>query len=66
MIFTNKELTEKIEKFLNDNCMSATAFGIGANKDPNLVFNIRDGRECGERIQSLITEFMDNYKKEEK
>lgn len=65
MIFSNKELTDLIEDFLKKTGMSATAFGEKANKEPNLVFDIRAGRGCGEAVQKRITDFIDNYGKEQ-
>lgn len=61
MIYSNKELTELIENFLKKTGMSATAFGEKSNKEPNLVFDIRDGRGCGEAVQTRILDFINNY-----
>jgi len=61
MIYSNKELIEIIEKFIKKTGMSATAFGEKSNKEPNLVFDIRAGRGCGEAVQKRITDFINNY-----
>ena len=61
MIYSNKELTELIENFLKKTGMSATAFGEKSNKEPNLVFDIREGRGCGEAVQTRILDFINNY-----
>jgi hypothetical protein len=64
MIYSNKELTDLIEDFMKKTGMSATAFGMKANKEPNLVFQIREGRGCGEEVQKRITDFIEGYDEE--
>jgi predicted transcriptional regulator len=60
-----KEFLEKIEAFLRENNMAATTFGVLSNKEPNLVFLLRDGRECREETRARILDFINNYKKGE-
>ena len=60
-----KEFLEKIESFLRENNMAATTFGVLSNKEPNLVFSLRDGRECREKTRARILDFINNYKKGE-
>jgi hypothetical protein len=64
MIYSNKELIDLIEDFMKKTGMSATTFGMKANKDPNLVFQIREGRGCGEEVQKRITDFIEGYDEE--
>lgn len=64
MIYSNSELKELIENFLTKTGMSATNFGIEALKQPNLVFQIREGRGCGEEVQKRITDFIEGYNEE--
>ena len=58
---TNSELTLYIEEFLQKTGMSATTFGVKANNDPNTVFDLKKGRGFGEKIQTRICEFIENY-----
>lgn len=64
MICTNEELQKKIEDFLAKTGMSATSFGINAVNSPVLVFQIREGRGCGEEVQKRITDFIEGYNEE--
>lgn len=59
---TKKDFAETIETFLEKHKMAPTTFGILANKEPNFVFLIRDGRECREETQARILNFMQQYK----
>lgn len=54
----------EIEKFLKKHKMAPSTFGVLANKEPNLVFLIREGRECREATQKRILDFIKNYKKQ--
>ncbi len=54
-----------LEDFLEETKMSPTAFGVKAKAEPNFVFTLRAGRECREDVQERVTEFMDNYKKDQ-
>lgn len=59
-----KEFAETIEGFLQKHNMAPTTFGTMANKEPNFVFLIREGRECREATQERVLQFMDQYNKE--
>jgi predicted transcriptional regulator len=60
-----KDFLETVETFMKTKEMSATMFGILANKEPNLVFTLREGRECREETQARVLDFINNYKQEE-
>lgn len=60
-----KEFLETVETFMKAKEMSATTFGILSNKEPNLVFTLREGRECREETQARVLDFINNYKSEE-
>ena len=59
-----KDFLEIVENFLKKTNMSPTTFGIFANKEPNLVFLMRNGRECREETRERILNFIKNYKEE--
>lgn len=61
MIRNKKELQEYIEECLQISKLSPTAFGKAVIGAPNLVFDIRNGRFCGEKIQESIEKFMSAY-----
>ena len=48
----------EIEKFCDIRKMSATRFGIHAAKDPQLVHDIRRGRECKRDVRLRIRAFI--------
>ena len=50
-----------VENFLKKTNMSPTAFGVLANKEPNLVFLMRNGRECREETRERILNFINSY-----
>lgn len=56
------EFLDMVEKFLVDKNMAATTFGVLSNKEPNLVFTLRKGRECREKTRGRIFNFINNYK----
>ena len=60
-----KDFLETVETFMKTKEMSATMFGILANKEPTLVFTLREGRECREETQARVLDFINNYKQEE-
>jgi hypothetical protein len=41
--------------------MSETSFGTLALRQPNFVFQLKDGRECREATQEKVLEFMASY-----
>ena len=55
-----------VESFLIEKNMSATTFGILANKEPNLVFTLREGRECREETRARVLDFINNYSEEKR
>lgn len=59
-----KQFSEKVEEFLRNTGMSATAFGEKSKGEPNFVFWLRKGRECREETQERVLNFMKNYEKE--
>lgn len=59
---TKIEFLNTVEDFLIKKNMSATTFGILSNKEPNLVFTLREGRECREETQARVLNFIENYK----
>lgn len=54
-----------VERFLRETRMSPTKFGKLAAGDPRLVFDMRNGREIGERVASRLRDFIANYKAHE-
>ncbi len=69
-----KDFLETIEKFLNDNPkekktvvtgVSACDLGMMSIGSPNLVYDLRNGRECREETQARVLDFINNYKKGE-
>lgn len=64
MIYSNKELIEYVDNFIQKTGMSDTAFGIKALKDPSFVTRLRAGRGCGEEVQKRITDFIEGYNEE--
>jgi homoserine dehydrogenase len=57
------EFRKTVEDFIEETEMSETNFGIGALKQPNFVFQLKDGRECREATQEKCLLFMENYRK---
>jgi len=55
-----RDLLERIEKYLQANSLTETAFGVKALGDPNLIRDLRDGREPRRKTISRIIEFMDS------
>ncbi len=56
-------LIRAVEKFLRDNGIPATRFGRESVRDPRLVFDLRQGREPGERIKRRVEHFMNTYRR---
>lgn len=52
------EFRKTVEDFIKKTGMSDTNFGIEALKQPNFVFQLKDGRECREATQEKVLEFM--------
>lgn len=56
-------LIRAVEKFIRDNNIPPTRFGRDSVRDPRLVFDLRAGREPGERIRRRIEHFMNTYRR---
>lgn len=52
-------ILQRIERHLRANRMPPTRFGRDAVGDPNLVFNLRDGREPRPRTVARILSFIE-------
>ena len=59
-------LLRSIERFLRQTGMAPTQFGRAAVRDPRLVFDLRNGREPGERVKRRIEHFMNINAKEQR
>jgi hypothetical protein len=51
----------RIEQFLRRTGMAPTVFGRRAVRDPRLVFDLRQGREPGDRMRRRLEHFMNIY-----
>src|SRR3546814_8056177 len=58
-------LRRSVEKFLSQTGMAPTRFGRDAARDPRLVFDLRNGREPGDRVKRRVEHFMNLYRSEE-
>lgn len=56
-------LLSVVEKFLREHGIPATRFGRESVRDPRLVFDLRQGREPGERIRRRVEHFMNTYRR---
>lgn len=56
-------LLRAVEKFLRENSIAPTRFGRESVRDPRLVFDLRQGREPGDRIRRRIEHFMNSYRR---
>ncbi|HYZ47785.1 MAG TPA: hypothetical protein VE567_02710 [Sphingomonas sp.] len=52
-------ILRKIERYLDDSGMSATAFGRAVAHDPRLVHDLRRGREPGPGMLRRISSFIE-------
>lgn len=59
-------LLRSIERFLRQTGMAPTKFGRAAVRDPRLVFDLRNGREPGERVKRRIEHFMNINAREQR
>lgn len=55
------EFLKRIEFFLTQTGMSATTLGWQALKNPNFVFNLRNGRGCTVSSMKKVDDFMNSY-----
>lgn len=51
-------IVRKVERYLRESGMTASAFGRAVAGDPGLVTDLRNGREPGRRLASRIDEFI--------
>jgi hypothetical protein len=51
-------ILRKVENYLRDSGMSATAFGQRVARDPRLVHDLRRGREAGPSMIRRIDQFI--------
>lgn len=56
-------LLHMIERFLGETAMRPTTFGRECVRDPRLVFDLRRGREPGDRVRRRIEHFMNTYRR---
>lgn len=56
-------LLRAIEKFLREEDIPPTRFGRESVRDPRLVFDMRLGREPGDRVRRRIEHFMNTYRR---
>jgi hypothetical protein len=55
---TAQKFVADVEAFLKASCMSATAFGIEALKDPSFVRDLRNGRKPGLDVVDRVHAFI--------
>jgi len=53
------QLRRRIENYLKRNRIAATRFGRDTVNDPNLVFQLREGRQITEKTAARIHEWLD-------
>ena len=56
-------LLPMIERFLREHDMPPTRFGRDCARDPRLVFDLRLGREPGDRVRRRVEHFMNTYRR---
>lgn len=56
-------LLRMIEQFLREFQMPPTTFGRRSTRDPRLVFDLRLGRQPGDRIRRRVEHFMNTYRR---
>ena len=54
-------LLQSVEQFLRKTGMAPTRFGRASVRDPRLVFDLRNGREPGQRMKRRVEHFMNIY-----
>ena len=59
MIVSDDDFLARIEAFIRDSDISATAFGKRVAGDPNLVFDLRNGRSPSLRIAQQALRFIE-------
>lgn len=56
-------LLRAIETFIHETGIPPTRFGRDSVQDPRLVFDLRRGREPGERMRKRVEHFMNTYRR---
>jgi hypothetical protein len=56
-------LLRKIEQFIHEFQIPPTRFGRQCVRDPRLVFDLRLGREPGDRVRRRVEHFMNTYRR---
>jgi hypothetical protein len=56
-------LLRKIEQFIHEYQIPPTRFGRQCVRDPRLVFDLRLGREPGDRVRRRVEHFMNTYRR---
>jgi hypothetical protein len=56
-------LLRKIEQFIHEFQIPPTRFGRQCVRDPRLVFDLRLGREPGDRVRIRVEHFMNTYRR---
>jgi hypothetical protein len=59
-----KQFNFLIEEFITKQGISATSFGIKAIGESLFVFKLRKGRECREKTQQRVLDFMARWEAE--
>lgn len=57
-MLSNEEFKKMIEKFLQEEPIAASKFGLKAMNDPSLVIKIRDGRELRESNKRRVIDYI--------
>ncbi len=60
-ICTNDEFYNKCFDFIKKNNISETTFGLKSNNDGRFFYDLKRGREFGEKIKKRVLGFMDNF-----
>lgn len=55
-------LLRAVEIFLKETGMAPTRFGRECLRDPRIVFDLRNGREPGDRVKRRIEHFMNKIR----
>lgn len=60
-MLTGKTFLSEVEAFLTRSGMTATAFGSGCVRDPNLVKDLRQGRMPSLRLVERVSTFIEKH-----
>lgn len=56
-----KEFLAYVEAFLKKTGMAKSTFGYEVLRDPSFVDSLREGRECLEKTQTKVIEFIEKF-----